>query len=113
MSRMKSIAALLAIGLLGASALVFLGTRMAPPTGQHTEVFLHCGLKQAGVEFEGQHWKFVTDDPSANPPWFAMDSQWVTFTIARRGDQVLAYGPWFTMHRLVPPEEGDIIGGCL
>jgi hypothetical protein len=81
--------------------------------GQQVEVFLHCGLRQAAVEFEGQIWKFVTDDPSPNPPWFAGDSQWVTFTIVRRGDEVLAYGPWFTVHRLVPPEEGDITGGCL
>ena len=110
---MKSIAALLTIGLLLALALVILGTRLAPTTGQRTEVLLHCGLRQAAVEFDGQTWKFVTDDPSPNPPWFAGDSQWVTFTIVRRGDQVLAYGPWFTVHRLVPPEEGDIIGGCL
>jgi hypothetical protein len=109
MSRVKSVAAWLAVGLLLALAVVLL----YPITGQRTEVSLHCGLKMAPVDFEGQKWKFVTDDPSGNPPWFAGDSQSATFTIVRRGDRVLAYGPWFTVHRLVPPEEGDIIGGCL
>jgi hypothetical protein len=108
----KSTAALLVIGLLVASAVVFQGTGWGPITGHHTEVTLHCGLKSVGIEFEGRTWKFLTDDPSANPPWFNTSNS-ATFTIVRYFDQVLAYGPLFTVHRLVPAEEGDILGGCL
>jgi hypothetical protein len=109
----KSTAALLVIGLLVASALVFQATGWGPITGQHTVVTLHCGLKQAAVEFEGRIWEFVTDDPSANPPWFTTSNSAV-YTIVRNFDQVLAYGPLFTVHRLVPAEEGpNMVGGCL
>ena len=59
----------------------------------------------ARVEYEGAFYVFVTDDESANPPWFNTGN-WGTFTLFELGGDLYAHHGWFTVHRLVPSAQG-------